>query len=212
MRILIIAATETELMPLLPDSVAGTHTFDTLATGVGLLSSAISLIKKIHTQKPDLAIQTGIAGSLVDTLPIGEAVVVKTERIGDLGVSESGSFASIFKMGLADPDANPFVSGGLTNHHEQLLSLTGLQIVDAVSVNEISTNPTRIQHYHKNLGASIESMEGAAFHQVCLEFSIPFVQIRSISNMAGVRDKSQWNIPLAIASSTLAVKTLIGKI
>jgi futalosine hydrolase len=205
MRILIIAATETELMPLLPDSVAGTHTFDTLATGVGLLSSAISLIKKIHTQKPDLAIQTGIAGSLVDTLPIGEAVV-------DLGVSESGSFASIFKMGLADPDANPFVSGGLTNHHEQLLSLAGLQIVDAVSVNEISTNPTRIQHYHKNLGASIESMEGAAFHQVCLEFSIPFVQIRSISNMAGVRDKSQWNIPLAIASSTLAVKNLISKI
>jgi futalosine hydrolase len=55
-------------------------------------------------------------------------------------------------------------------------------------------------------------MEGAAFHQVCLELSIPFVQIRGISNMAGIRDKSKWNIPLAIASSTNAVNNLISKI
>jgi futalosine hydrolase len=212
MRILIIAATATELKPVLPGSGMGKQSIETLVTGVGLLSTAVALMKKINEQKPDLVIQTGIAGSLLHSLPIGKAFAVKTERIGDLGVAEEGSFSSIFKMGLADPDGIPFSSGGLTNPHGQLLELTGLQTIDAVSVNEISTQPSRIQYYQNILGASIESMEGAAFHQVCLDLSIPFVQIRGISNIAGVRDKSKWQIPLAIESSADAVKNLISKI
>ena len=212
MRMLIIAATETELKAIPANAAMGRHTIEPLVTGLGLLTSAISLMKKIHNQKPDLVIQIGIAGSLSHSLPIGEAVAVKSETVGDLGVVENGEFQSIFKMGLAKSDEFPFTTGRLINPHEQLLHLSELQLVDAVSVNEISTHPSSIQYYHEKLGASIESMEGAAFHQVCLAFSIPFIQIRGVSNRAGIRDKSQWNIPLAIASYTHALKNLISKI
>ena len=40
----------------------------------------------------------------------------------------------------------------------------------------------------------IESMEGAALHYVCLMEKIPFLQIRSISNYIGERDKKKWNM------------------
>jgi futalosine hydrolase len=36
-------------------------------------------------------------------------------------------------------------------------------------------------------------MEGAALHYVCLMENIPFLQIRSISNYAGQRNKAKWN-------------------
>ena len=39
-----------------------------------------------------------------------------------------------------------------------------------------------------------ESMEGAALHYVCLMENIPFVQIRSISNYIGERNKKKWNM------------------
>lgn len=212
MRILIIAATEMELRSIQSLSGFENHTIETLVTGVGLLSTSIALMKNINIQKPDLVIQTGIAGSLLNSSPMGKAFAVRTEKVGDLGVAEEGSFSSIFKMGLTNPEAKPFASGGLTNPHVQLLELTGLEIIDAVSVNEITTSNSRIEYYQNVLGASLESMEGAACHQVCLELSIPFVQIRGVSNMVGVRDKSQWQIPLAIESAANAVKNLISKI
>jgi futalosine hydrolase len=41
-------------------------------------------------------------------------------------------------------------------------------------------------------------MEGAALHYVGLQENIAFLQLRSVSNAIGVRDKTRWNIPLAI--------------
>ena len=46
--------------------------------------------------------------------------------------------------------------------------------------------------------ADLESMEGAAFFYSCLAAGVPFTEIRSVSNFVAERDKSHWNIPLAI--------------
>jgi futalosine hydrolase len=46
--------------------------------------------------------------------------------------------------------------------------------------------------------ADLESMEGAAFFYACLAEGVPFIEIRSVSNYVAERDKSYWNIPLAI--------------
>jgi futalosine hydrolase len=70
--------------------------------------------------------------------------------------------------------------------------------VNAITVNEISTSKKRIQSYQEAYQPALESMEGAAFHYVCLQENIAFMQLRSISNTVGVRNKKQWNLPLAI--------------
>ena len=50
----------------------------------------------------------------------------------------------------------------------------------------------------EKFSADIETMEGAAFHYVCLHQQINFLQLRSISNIVGERDKTKWKTKEAI--------------
>ena len=55
-------------------------------------------------------------------------------------------------------------------------------------------------------------MEGAAFFYVCLQEKIPFLQIRSISNYVEKRNKSNWNIPLAIDNLNVVLLDIINSL
>jgi futalosine hydrolase len=123
-------------------------------------------------------------------------------------VEEEGKFRSVFDMKLANSNAFPWQDGKLSNNSPIIDSL-GLPKVHAVTVNEISTNPERISYYAKTTGASVESMEGAAFHYVALMEKIPFVQLRSLSNFAGERNKENWRMEDAITSLNETLKSLI---
>ena len=63
----------------------------------------------------------------------------------------------------------------------------------------------------EKFGADIESMEGAAFHYVCLQQKIKFLQLRSISNVAGERDKTKWMMKEAINNLNIELKNLVKK-
>jgi futalosine hydrolase len=93
-----------------------------------------------------------------------------------------------------------------------LLQKLHLPIVTAVSINEITTNPKRIHQLIVQYAPAIESMEGAAFHYVCLNEGIPFIQLRSISNRIGERDKSQWQLHKAIENLQNTLIILINKL
>ncbi len=57
-----------------------------------------------------------------------------------------------------------------------------------------------------------ESMEGAALHYVCLMEKIPFLQIRSVSNITGERDKSKWKLKEARESLHKSLVLLFQKL
>ncbi len=61
-------------------------------------------------------------------------------------------------------------------------------------------------------GPVVESMEGAALHYVCLMENIPFLQIRTVSNLMGERDKTRWKIKEAIKSLNESLVYLIQKL
>ena len=56
--------------------------------------------------------------------------------------------------------------------------------------------------------ADIESMEGAAFFEVCLRYGVPFAEIRAVSNPVGETDRSRWDIPLALRQLETALTRL----
>jgi futalosine hydrolase len=70
--------------------------------------------------------------------------------------------------------------------------------VKAVSVNQISVSKQAISFYQQKFKPAIESMEGAALHYVCLMEKIPFLQVRSISNYIGERNKKNWDMKTSI--------------
>jgi len=183
--------------PMAAPPAPHTHPPSTLITGVGSLPTTWSLMRHIDRGRPDLIIQAGIAGCFTGRPP-GEVFAIRDETLADLGVWEEPQFKSLFDLGLADPDEPPFTCGRLVNPYPTLLTLTGLETVSAITVSEISTNPDRINWYRTRTTAAVESMEGGALHYVGLRERIAFLQLRSVSNETGVRDKSKWNIPLAI--------------
>ena len=213
MHILLAAATIVEIQPTV-DYLATRQSHphvSTLITGVGCLSTTWSLMRQVEKDPPDLIIQAGIGGSFTGRRP-GEVFAVFDETPADLGVWEDGRFRTLFDLRLADPDEAPFSNGRLLNPHKPLLALSGLEAVSSVTVNEISTNPDRIKGYRQYTSATLESMEGAALHYVCLQERIAFLQIRSVSNDVGIRDKSKWNIPLAIRQLNERVIALLEKL
>jgi futalosine hydrolase len=79
-----------------------------------------------------------------------------------------------------------------------LRALDQLSIAKGISVNKVLGNEKNIEKIISKYNPDVESMEGAAFFYCCKMDSIPFLEIRSVSNFVEKRDKSKWNIPLAI--------------
>jgi len=167
-------------------------------SGVGMLASTFSLTKVALYEKPDLIIQAGIAGSFDNNIKLGSTFVIQEEALGNTGVEEEGKWKDIFELKLEKSSYPPFEKRRLPNQWEEDYNLLKLPIVSSVTVNEISTNPARIKQLISKYNPALESMEGAALHYVCRKCDIPFLQIRSVSNYVGVRDKNQWKIAEAL--------------
>jgi futalosine hydrolase len=204
MRVIISAATVGEWMP----SFLNVNTLYTgesqrlklqyHQSGIGMLAASFALTKLALEDKPDLIIQVGIAGTFDSNLLLGSVVVINEETIGDLGVEEDGKWKDLFDLKLEKSSYHPFEKRKLPNQWLTKYNLLGLKEVSGITVNEISTNPERIQKLVKKYNPGIESMEGAALHYVARETNIPFLQIRAVSNYIGERDKSNWKMKLAI--------------
>ena len=87
---------------------------------------------------------------------------------------------------------------------------TDLSAVKAITVNKISDSALQRNQFVNNFNAAIETMEGAALHYVCLQEKIPFLQLRSISNYVGERDKTKWMMKEAIENLNNELQILIN--
>jgi futalosine hydrolase len=203
MKVLLTAATAMEIAPAIEaltqsGFIQGNNEVDVLITGLGQVTTTWMLTNAIHTQQPHWVIQAGIAGAFdTQQLPLGSVVYVQQDAFGDLGMEENGLFTSIFDNGFADANKPPFTNGWLVNDSPVLNGLA-IEPATAVTVNKISDSALLKQQLIDKFNPGIETMEGAAFHYVCLKAGLPFLQLRAISNMVGIRDKSKWQLPEAV--------------
>lgn len=167
-------------------------------SGVGMLASAVSLTRLVSEEKPDLIIQAGVAGSFDPKLTLGKVVAIKEEILGDMGVEEDGKWKDLFDLKLEKSSYHPFEKRKLPNPWLNTYNLLKLPELTGITVNEISTRQEKIEQLLKKYNPSVESMEGAALHFVCREATIPFIQIRAISNYVGERNKANWKMKEAI--------------
>jgi futalosine hydrolase len=217
MRILIVAATLAEIKPLLErmplaGSPAGDVvvyqynkvTIDVLITGVGMVATSFFTGRQLMSQNYDLAINAGIAGSFNESLPPGSVVHIVKDHFPDMGAEDGDRIMSLFELGLADPDKHPYTGGKLVNgqlragvfFNNQVIS--GLTKAESITSNTVRGSVAGIERIRRTFHADIESMEGAAFFFACMSGHHPCLQLRSVSNMVEVRDKSRWEIALAV--------------
>jgi len=213
MKLLLISATESEIAPL-AGYLAGLHPFSgnnvsisTIITGVGMVSTTYSLMKALQAERYDFVLQAGVAGSYDRNISLGEVVFVVSEQFGDLGAEDHDNYLDVFEMGLVQKDAQPFLGMKLFTPLSSIHEKIPFRRAHGLTINTVSGRESTIKMRSEKYGADVESMEGAAFHYVCLKERIAFAQIRAISNYVMPRDKSQWKMKEAIINLN---KGLIG--
>jgi futalosine hydrolase len=223
MRIVIFAATALELNGLLTKKdkptlihpfpvyrkVVGQHAVDIIITGIGLVAGAYAA-SKTKLNDYELIINAGIAGSFDKQIQIGDCVVIKEERLIELGAEDHTNWIRPKDMKLEAPDTFNLKYNLLPTKVKQLLK--GLKQVKALSANTAHGNTISIKKIQARYPAQIESMEGAAIAFATNKMDYALLQIRCISNYVEKRDKSKWNIPLAITNLNTCLLQLIHQI
>lgn len=217
MNITLVAATRMEIAPTLHYLSERIYLrkhqhIDTLITGVGVVNATYQLTRAFTKRPPNIAIQAGIAGSFHPIYAPGMVVTVKEDLMGDQGVLESGNWKDLFDMGFMTGNEAPWLNRKLPNPHADLLRRTSLESVRGITVNQVSTNCEMITQLKDKYMPVVESMEGAAFHYVCLMEKIPFLQLRGISNQVGERDKGKWKIESTVDALNQQLIRLINHI
>jgi futalosine hydrolase len=209
-NILLVAATALEISPCI-EWVGAQRKIqaDVLISGIGLTATAYHLTRQLTMKKYDGVIQAGVAGCFDFTVPLGSVVAVKQDTIADQSVVELEKLKTLFDLKLVPANKYPFSKGWLLNTNKNLLKKSGLKKVKGISVNQITTSPSMIKFYKQKFHPVTESMEGAALHYVCLMENIPFIQLRSISNYIGERNKKKWDMKDSIVNLN---ETLISTI
>ncbi len=204
MNCLVVSATVLEIKPFIQHCRTTNKLdyidlqLDFLVTGVGSINTTYALMKHLQVKKPDLVIMAGIAGAFDRFLNLGDVVAVKQESLADLGVQEKDGYKDVFDLKLLSANEFPFKQKKLVNPFTVLMERTKLPLVGSVTVNQITSAKKTAALYQTKYKAKIENMEGAALHLVCMKENIPFVQIRSISNYVGERNKQKWKLKEAV--------------
>jgi futalosine hydrolase len=210
MKLLLAAATEAELGPLLahlqklwasPEPfifVNGGTEIHICITGVGMMATAYRLAKQLPTAGYDFAVQAGVGGSFSTDISLGELVHVTSDRYGDLGAEDHYNFIDVIELGLLGKDEAPFANGVLSSAGHPLHEKMPQRKATGLTVNTVSGSDFTIKSRIDKFGCDVESMEGVAFHYACLQEHVPFAQVRAISNYVTPRDKESWKMKDAV--------------
>ncbi len=186
--ILVLTATDLEARLL---ARAGIRT---LTTGIGPIGAAITLTRHLARDSVDGIVICGIGGAYPGSgLEIGDVVCAVSETFGDLGVETPRGFLTTADLGFDTPsrfDLDLFP----TKHQVPFVTCSTCTGTDERAV-ELATRT----------GGAVESMEGAALVQAAQSFGIPVGEVRGISNLAGLRDRTAWRVEEAAAAAQEAV-------
>ena len=205
MNILIVSATQFEVKPLLifleiENPVIGMNTtkkqptyndIHVLITGVGMVNTAF-MVGRYSQNNFDLALNVGVCGAFDKTIEIGQLVNVTNDIISEMGAEDGDDFITYDQLDLGS--THQFIC----NYNNSNNQINSLKKVKGITVNTIHGNELNIQKIKAIYNPDIESMEGAAFFAACNNNITNYLQIRAISNYVEKRDKSKWQMPLAI--------------
>jgi futalosine hydrolase len=154
-------------------------------------------------------VNIGIAGSFTERLPVGSVCNVNKEYFGDCGIQTPKGFFTLFDEHILNDNTFPFVNGALHAPAPPAGFIAGLPAATGITVHTVSGESQRIAELQAHFSPDIETMESAAFFYVCLQEKIPFLALRAISNRVEPRDKSKWNIPLALQNLGNVLKNIL---
>ncbi len=223
MSVLVVVATEHEIAPFansleyiaqkspkVKSYKINNLAIDILITGIGMVNTTYWLTKCLRQTTYKLVLNAGIAGSFNPILKIGSVVNVVSEIFSELGAEDGDNFFDLVELGLTKEDDFPYISNTLRNNYQFTTNtVKELMHVNGITVNKVHGNGKSIAEVKKLHNPDIESMEGAAVFFCCLMENVNFIELRAISNKVELRDRSKWDIPLAIKNLNFMLQKIV---
>lgn len=147
-------------------------------SGVGKINASRATQLLIDNFKVDYILNVGVAGGLSDNLIIGDIVVGEKLYQHDFDYTALG-----YKLGSI-PEVGDFMEASkFLIEKSKAIKLVGIKYGNIATGDLFCTDPIKSQNIHKTFDALCVEMEGAAVAQVCTLCNVPFIVIRSISDV-----------------------------
>jgi futalosine hydrolase len=187
-----------------------------LVTGAGTVNTAGALGALIPALRPRGVIVCGCGGAFSGWgLLHGDVVFATAEIAPQLGVEPDRKEDPVVDLPFLPNRIS--LDGTLARRgYEALLgnapfSEGSVHSGPFVTVSTVTASPSTAEGYRRLYGAMVENMEGFAAARLCQRYVVPLLEVRSVSNMVGERNRSAWNLDLAFKRAQEAVLTLLEK-
>ena len=185
-------------------------TYDVMITGPGVFNAAHGLTVYLETSSPALVLHTGIAGVFKQTgCATGDVAIATQEHYIHTGVQRNCLENDPLPFDLID--ANPLTRKGVysfdqdrVDHAHDILSrafsASKINIIKGpfITVSSITSSFEHADKLYSIFSPVMEAMEGAACAHVAALYDLPIIEVRAASNRVGEKDKSKWDIELAV--------------
>jgi futalosine hydrolase len=176
-----------------------------LAGGVGpaaaAAATAAALVRAKAAGRPyDLVVSAGIGGGFAPAAPVGSVAVASAIVAADLGAQTPDGFVPVAELGFGTSRHLPprrlskAVADGLAAAYGPVLTVS--------TVTGGAERAAELAGRHP--GAVAEAMEGFGVAEAAAAADLPALEIRTVSNAVGPRDRAAWRIGEALAALTVA--------
>ena len=186
----------------------------TVSGGCIISGSVVRKSLLLEKFQPDTIINTGSAGGYNSELNVGDIVISTEVRFHDVDVTafgyEIGQMAQL-------PAAFPAQEKLINIAEEAAQSLKPLKIIKGLicTGDTFMADPEKAEIARNNF-PTMEAceMEAAAIAQVCYQFKVPFVIIRSLSDIAGKKSELSFEqyLPVAAKNASILVANILNKL
>jgi len=174
-------------------------------SGIGKVAAAVSATLLIEKYAPDCIINTGSAGGFDPKLNVGDVVIGSEVRHHDADLTvfgyEIGQLPKMPAAFLPHPELARVAREAMANSQCEVNIVEGL----IATADTFMSDPANVAKARANFPTMLAAeMEAAAIAQVCHLFTVPFVVIRSLSDIAGKESGQTFEEYLVTAAKNSA--------
>ncbi|MEU7981818.1 futalosine hydrolase [Micromonospora sp. NPDC049081] len=156
-------------------------------------------------------VSAGIAGGFAGRAPVGATVLASRSVAADLGAESPTGFIPVDELGMPPEllgggptiDTDPALLGAL---RAALPAAVVGAVLTVSTVTGTAASTTALADRHPD--AVAEAMEGYAVAVAAAQAGLPFVELRTVSNPIGPRDRDGWRMREAFTALTQAARAL----
>lgn len=158
-------------------------------SGIGKVNAALNTQYIIDTYKPNIIINTGVAGGIADGLDVGDIVIGTYLVQHDFDVTALGYAKGYMCTGVEKDKPTKYycdkeLVGKFQSCLEQNMSKQKIHLGIIASGDKFISGKEIKKEINEYFGAIAVEMEGCAIAQVATKNKIPFVVTRAISDLA----------------------------